>query len=334
MDAIQINQSFDLLSLAGRDTNLSRHGGYHVGPCPFCGGTDRFNLKHTEDGYRWYCRKCGDGIYHTALDYVMRREKIDFKTALVRLGGDEKNINRTYTRLEPAPRPLELPDSDWQTSTWRELDEASDRLLLHSEGMVGREYLSRRGLGRGTWYAWQLGLAHLFDPKANCRRPAIVIPWFDLDPLRFVLTAVKYRFIDENPNGLRYMSRRGSVPVLFGLWDALPENHTLVLVEGEINALSIWQCLPAGVTCVSFGGEAAVRARILKVFASQYPRVFVWADDPKRAKDLRSAIGQKVHALRSPDSGGVKWDANKMLQAGNLAPFVSEILGVRCLGMV
>ena len=68
------NQNFDLLALAGKDVQLTRSGGWYTGPCPFCGGRDRFNLKRTGNGWRWFCQGCGDGKYHTAIDYVKRRE--------------------------------------------------------------------------------------------------------------------------------------------------------------------------------------------------------------------------------------------------------------------
>ena len=332
MDAFQINRTFDLLSLVEADTKLNRHGSYYVGPCPFCGGTDRFNLKKTQDGYRWFCRKCGDGKYHTSLDYIMRRDNIDFKTALLHLGEDHKSVDKPKPLPKPMPYQFELPDPNWQLSAWKEVDAASDRLLLNSDAMMGREYLLRRGLHRGVWYAWQLGFSHIFDPKAKCTRPAILLPWFDFDHSHYVVTAVKYRFIDENPNGLRYLSRRGSMPLLFGLWDALPEHHTLLIVEGEINALSIWQCIASGVSCVSFGSESGVRTGILKQLTRMYRRAFVWADDPKRAGEIRAAIGQQVHALRSPKIDGVKWDANRMLQERVLMDFLSQELCVPCLG--
>ena len=43
MDTTTINQTFDLPALAGKDTNLKPAGKYLIGPCPFCGGTDRFH---------------------------------------------------------------------------------------------------------------------------------------------------------------------------------------------------------------------------------------------------------------------------------------------------
>jgi DNA primase len=260
MNAAEINRSFDLLALAGAEARLRRSGAYFVGPCPFCGGTDRFCVKLTPGGQRWFCRKCGDGKYHTAIDYVMRRDGLPFTEVLAVLGG-QRSAAAAPRRRAAAPRPgISLPDAAWQADALRDAEAASARLLT-GDDPAGRDYLSRRGLGRGNWLAWGLGYASVYDPAAKHARPAIVLPWVDSDPDQDAITAVKYRFIDAEAGGLRYVSRRGSVPLLYGLWAAVPGHHTLLLVEGEFNALSVWQCMPQGVTCLSFGSETGGRPR-------------------------------------------------------------------------
>jgi DNA primase len=59
----------DLLSLLSGYTTLRRasgtSGGEYGGPCPFCGGRDRFRVWPASDRPRWWCRRCdrrGDGI--------------------------------------------------------------------------------------------------------------------------------------------------------------------------------------------------------------------------------------------------------------------------------
>ncbi len=195
MNASDVNRGFDLLSLASADTRLRRAGSYHVGPCPFCGGRDRFSIKATPGGFRWYCRKCGDGRYHTSVDYVMRRQHLDFAEAVAALGGEAAAPRRCEaipSRIIDAPL---VPDSHWQAAAWREVDAASESLLSADQAEPGRQYLLGRGLQRGTWMAHQLGFARVYDPSVQKKRPAIVLPWFDLEAQAQTLTAVKYRFI-------------------------------------------------------------------------------------------------------------------------------------------
>jgi hypothetical protein len=114
---------------------------------------------------------------------------------------------------------------------------------------------------------------------------------WNCDSDRFVITAIKFRFLDNASDDPRYFASRGSVPILYGLWSAVSEHETLLLVEGEINALSIWQCIPEGVTCLSFGSETGGRIEILKKLITRYRRVVVWANDPKCAAEMQSALG-------------------------------------------
>src|ERR1700690_4522867 len=84
MDIQTIKQTVGIIPLLGYEPKKA--GAYHVGACPFCGGTDRFTVKNTPTGDRWHCRQCGDGKYHTVIDFVMKRDNCNFKTALKTLG--------------------------------------------------------------------------------------------------------------------------------------------------------------------------------------------------------------------------------------------------------
>jgi hypothetical protein len=85
----------DILELIGRNTTLKRvahvssRGVEFAGPCPFCGGDDRLRVQ--PDMGMWWCRQCSDTEHWSdAPNYVMRRDNVDFKTALSTLGLAEK----------------------------------------------------------------------------------------------------------------------------------------------------------------------------------------------------------------------------------------------------
>jgi hypothetical protein len=275
----------------------------------------------------------------------MQRDGVGFKEALKTLGGDLPAGTFTPQRsapTQPTAKPLTLPTAEWQAEAWREVSAAS-QLLNSNQTMrqAGREFLASRCLQSGTWEAWHLGFTYAYDHKAKRRRPAVTIPWYDMDSMSETITAVKYRFVDQapTPDALRYSCRKGSTfGAPFGLWDAMPGiHHTLLLIEGEFNCLSVWQCRPRGVTCLSFGAQGAGDMRILQRMATVYERVFVWADDvwsnPKQAehaKELRALIKADGLALRSVKEDGVKHDANELLMRGALPDFLTQILGVEC----
>ena len=345
LDANVINQNFDLLSLLQQDTQLKCCGTSAAGPCPFCGGRDRFSFKQTAQGGRWFCRKCGGGKYHTALDYIMLREKLDFPAALRLAGGQAAGgaepvlpervpgVNRVGRTGEAQ---IVLPDAAWQRDALREMWAGFDLLQDKQSplGQPGRDYLARRGIRLECAGVWQVGFApQIWDPKAGRKRSALLLPWWEwgepgADPR---VLAIKYRFVDADPQGLRYISRAGGRQVLYGLWDAHPWHTHLLLVEGELNALSIWQMQAEGLTVLSFGSEGATRPEILRAVASGVGVVYLWADDPARALQLAGCVPGVV-PIRSPHLQGKEWDANQMLQAGNLAEFLSARLGIRCRG--
>lgn len=337
MNATDINQTFDLLALAEGDTSLRRTGNYYIGPCPMPGcqaDTDGFVLKHTPEGWRWYCRKCGEGKYHTSLDYIMQHEGLEFKAALASLGGDS---SRLLPQLAPRqPRLVEppFPSPEWQAKAWQVQTKAITNLIHSPHGEKGRQYLEGRGLTLAMWEIASLGVTHVYDPQAEIKRPAITIPHFDHPE---AITGVKVRFVDDHPQGQRYTARPGSKFYLYGLFEITGAADTLLILEGEINALSVMQCRPARVNTLSIGSDnfTEAQAALLKPLATCHRRVMIWTDEPAKSEKVKTAIAKvEAERLKSPMIDGRKHDANELLQAGILSDFISTILNVECLGIV
>lgn len=324
-NATEINQSFNLLSLVERDTTLRKAGGcWHAGPCPFCGGTDRFTLKQTQNGWRWFCRHCGEGKYHTPIDYVMRREGLPFLEAVRVMGGDVQPMHRKHQEESNSIPLVELPGSDWQMATWARVERACRCLASEPDGEAARAYLQSRGITLGTSCAYLLGAAVARDPKLWIYRPAVVIPWFDAENI----TALNFRFVDSHPEGLRYktLGKR----LLYGL-NNLAMGSTLVLVEGEFNAMSIFQAAASlggmGLDVLSCGSESigANGTRIIQAAASRYEKVVTWFDDAQKAAAVSAGMAKPCKVLTSPVVDGVKYDANEMLKRGVLADFLRAL---------
>ena len=77
-----------LLDLLSHDTTLRRvastRGGEYAGPCPWCGGRDRFRVWPYADRPRYWCRRCnrnGD-----AIQYLRDRHGLTYRAACARLG--------------------------------------------------------------------------------------------------------------------------------------------------------------------------------------------------------------------------------------------------------
>lgn len=327
MDAHKINQTIELLPIVGE---LRKAGAYHVGPCPMCGGVDRFTVKHTSDGDRWHCRNCGDGKYHSVIDFIIARDHVSFVEACrILSNGDVSSIVKKTPQIQPVDTHTVLaPDQTTQVQMLSLMNVAAAALM--QPDLAAQEYLYKRGLTPSTWEAWHIGSAMIYDTKAKRRRPAISLPWYYIDADGEFITAIKYRFIDSDPEGLRYTSMPGSVYVFYGTWSARPTDKTLLLVEGEINALSLWQQIPEDTTVLSIGSESGGRPEMLVNLARQYERVFVWCDDAARTLKYKAMIDKPTTGLQSPNIDGSKIDANALLQRGRLADFIKQIIGVDC----
>lgn len=326
MDAKQINTTFDLVSYVGAIVSLTDKRTYHAGPCPMCGGRDRFTIKSDGAGARWHCRKCSPDGYHTAIDFFMQYYKLDFKQALERMGGELRRPGPAPARLKPRTPIQVVPDAQWQARALREIILASNCLTDGKAGAAGRQYLTARGISRAAWHMCSLGYG-IF-----CGRPAIAIPYLDIGE---VVTAVKYRFIDERSRtdkGARFAMMAGSLPCLFGLQNIMQSDRTLLFVEGELNAVSVLQVLPRGLSVVSAGSDSNGNADILRALAWRYEQVVIWMDDPLKATLHKGHIGRDAKLLQSPIVDGVKWDANEMLKAGMLGDFIERQLSAECLG--
>lgn len=337
------NQTVDLSILVTTELKQTSH--YLVGPCPFCNGVDRFTLKHTNDGWLWHCRQCSPGKYKTVIDFVMKKEGCDAKEALAHLGGTTTAPVKTSrpAPVRPVARPVELPSDEWQENAWHLVDQASDRLFhdrvyqggkwQDADGQPVRDYLTSRGLTLATARAWNLGAAWHYDPKLKARRSALVLPWWDVPYVNYQVTAVKIRFVDHQPEGLRYTSLYKSVPLIYGLNGLTGSRENLLLIEGEINALSVWQAAAEagtlyGLNVLSFGSEGGGRPELMQAIAKRYRSTFLWLDDPEQARKYQAVLSvPTANLIQSPKQNDHKVDANDMLTAGVLGEFLAARVG-------
>jgi len=240
------------------------------------------------------------------------------REALQQVKGQAASPKPAKPKAQDVP-PLVKPDDLWQSQALDEVLRAHDALLNKPEGEPVRKYLLGRGLKPETWQAWVLGAGFVYSPVTGQRERVVVIPHFDGQAQ---ITAVKYRYLSGS---LRYTSRRGSRPDLYGLWQAV--NPVLVVCEGELNAMSIWQVAGEWMTAVSPGGQSAGRERLKALLNSGgFWRTLIWFDEPAQAAEY-ARLADTV--LASPSADGVKLDANEMLKRGILDEFINRALQVK-----
>lgn len=262
----------NLLSLIGSDGGTLRkvastHGGEWAGPCPFCGGEDRFRI-WPENG-RFWCRGCGK--QGDAIDWLRERRGMSFLEACHYLGrepGPRSNEPRPAP-LQWEPREAKAPADPWQEKAGAFLDQAKRTLwiddgndaltFLHGRGLTD-ETIRAAGLGwnpkdlyfdRASW-----GLEPSLREDGTARRlwlPAgLVIPAMDEGKV----ARLRIRRPEGEP---RYYFVPGSDtrPMAWGL-----ERPAAVILESELDGLLLHQEAGDLAGVVSLGSAQAKPDRI------------------------------------------------------------------------
>jgi hypothetical protein len=108
--------------------------GERVGPCPVCGGRDRFSINIPKQ--LWNCRGCSKG--GDVIDLVQFLDGVDFKVAVVTLAGDEP---KPVAPVKPVVHREKENDQEKTERALRIWNEASE-----VNGTLAEQYLRRRGL--------------------------------------------------------------------------------------------------------------------------------------------------------------------------------------------
>ena len=337
IDIESIKQRFDCREVARRYTTLPAATGNKElhGPCPVCGGVNRF---WASPG-KWGCRVCGQ-LNKDVISLVRFVEGLDFVGAVQFL-----DAGAITQRTPVQPSGTESQSSGEDEDHLRFLaygpvvmDAAHLRLM--NEDTAGGEYLLRRGLNVDTWKAY--GLGHVDD--AEGKGAAVAMPWLRGGKL----TGIRYRLLNPAEGIAKIVSATGSRTsrLLYGgqamkTWIKdgngadLAALRTLFLVEGEINAMSVAQVTRgASVDVLSFGPEGTILSPAAIAYAQRFRAVVVWMDEEWFARDRAQKVGGMAYwntrgGTLKPDGkhteGGTKTDANDHLLAGRLPDLVEYL---------
>jgi DNA primase len=278
-DQIDQARKIDLLSLAQRYTTLKHvattGGGEYAGPCPLCGGHDRFHIQPGTN--RWFCRCCTGGPeqggWKDVIDLQMRLTSASFTQAVQSLTG---NVGAHAVRPSSPPNPnsntpgMQIPSSDPPSDQWQKrgqtlIDKAQDALWgkagsnaiewqetdpctreTRLRRLSPRDWLVERGLEPGTLQAAHIGYVPMNwrDNPANWGLPgqAVFIPHGVLIPssVQGDLWSLKIRRPAGKP---KYTQVRGGRPALYLADTLLPAPEAVCITEGEFDALLLRQCL-------------------------------------------------------------------------------------------
>lgn len=149
------------LGLAQRHVLLrkasSTKGGEWHGPCPWCGGKDRFHVWPEQDGGRgtYWCRSCGKG--GDAIQFLRDCDGMTFKEACdyLNIRIDEKQTGKPdATPHEYQPREPQTPVELWQEKAEKFITWAQERLKENRDAI---DWLAARGISAEAAAKYRLG---------------------------------------------------------------------------------------------------------------------------------------------------------------------------------
>ena len=291
-------------------------GGEYAGPCPWCGGKDRFRMwpEHPSGQAKWWCRRCersGDGI-----DLLRELKGMGFREAAAAVGQLVAQRPAAVPSETRQHAPLSPPPAAWRSKSEAVAVEA-EAALWRPEGARALAYLRGRGFVDDAVRAARLGYV-VKDHRENAQAwglPAdhcdvwvprgVVIPWW--------LAGSLWRLNVRRPVGEpKYIGPAGFTNGLYGA-DGVRGDRPVVLVEGEFDALAVWQEAGDVVAPVATGSTCGGRhARWRRLLASA-PLALVAYDEDEAGE---SAAAHWLAALPGSRRLVPEGDPAGMLEAG------------------
>lgn len=324
----------DLLALAESHTEMRKESfRYHVGPCPMpaCSSSDDGFFVDISENIGG-CRRCTwetNGQGSGPVGFIASLRGLENWEARDYILGRE--ISVTLPKVEFKKRQVKAKKEGERLDFSKAMQKARHNLSSNDDlAAWGRSYFSNRGIGEAALEHYGVGV------MLQWGRAFVAMPFYSNTDL--VLCGVGLRTLGSK----KKKSLKGSIfkDVCFGL-NAIQGHKIGVIVEGEVNALSIWQELERlGVRAdvLSVGTESAFKHSIEHLVRShlkQAKTLLVWADKEQIGHEARAIVASvrpdlAIGVLHSKEqiSRKGKIDANDLLLAGHLGAVLKQVLPV------
>jgi phage/plasmid primase-like uncharacterized protein len=283
---------------------LRKQGRYLIGPCPFCGGHDRFNIVQKRSGLElWHCRGCGNGKYQDVIDFVKQRDNLTFAEAIERLG--EAQPVTAVTPVLPTRRQT-TPGPAWAAA-------GAGRFAAHPRRY--ELWQAYKPLSEDTINRANLGVGVL--PASRCNHERLIVPIYNDGEL----VCLRGRAI--NCDCGKWLASGGfsldSLP-LYNV-DALPTGGVLWIVENPVDALMIGEATDytgAATLAVSYWRDhwlEAIQAKRPSLVVVAYDNDLPGNGGAWRRQEMMAVWKRQRPGQQPPKAWGVKL-VNRLLKAG------------------
>lgn len=238
-----IKQNYAIESILSGSALKKSGANWLTGPCPLCGGENRFTIKVSEN--RWHCRHCCHS-YEDNITLVQRLNGCNFVSAVSWLKGG--NVAKVDMKQRGKLKKRQTAENaDFQDKATRILSQAHADLLSAYDGdskaLKALQWLAKRGIGQKSIRRFGLGM------------------WFGGDGLRRGITIpsvsngkVSYLKLRQPAGTPKYLNLAGGTAGLFNA-DELTKPHIkrAVITEGEFDAILLSDYLPGDAAAVTMG---------------------------------------------------------------------------------
>lgn len=315
LEGVDIAAVMGLANLRGPATG-ERHG-----PCPKCGGRDRFRVRWYGGRSRWACRQCepkgGDLIA-----FLQWREGLGVREAIQeaeRLIGRPGSVTRAPAAVAYVATGSEAelpPGEDWQARIASVIEVCEAGLWADtSHAAAARRYLAERGLRDETIRAYRVGYQATGPGReisGHYVAQGFTLPSMAAGSVWQLRIRRPPGALKANPELSKYTGVKGNKTGLFNA-DSLRGARVAILTGGEFDAMIVAQALAdigrADVGAVTFGSESKSPSLRWRMALARVDRVIVAydADGPGEAGAAKwiEAMGDRAERVRVPDGKDV-----------------------------
>lgn len=313
-------KNIDLLTLIGSATTL-QGSQEKYGPCPACGGTDRFHVKDN----CWFCSHCtgrpDDGGWKDTIDYVRLTHNVGFEEAC-QLLCNQSDIPTVSEPSQDVPQSksayLELPDFAWQCKACAAVIITLCGNLFSETGSKARDWLKGRGINEDAMAHYNLGYTtggFVQGIEFNGGR-GIVIPHYYERTKTMAVLKVRCPVAEGAVN--KYYCVKGSKPSssLYNA-DSLIGQKICFVTEGEFDTIALHSHVRDLAAVITLGSKTAKLAAYWLPYLMSIKRFYIATDaneDEQAANYWLNLVGNRGQRVLPP--GGCK-DVCEAAMAGH-----------------